>query len=71
MKGNLDSVLKEVNWYDYAIESHNNISNMRPVYRECRKDIIDRYQLEKGEFTTLYAITRGRYNANNRRKVPR
>lgn len=52
----------DVSLYEMCIENHlsETLSQMRPVYRAIRNEIVNKYHLRKGEFTKVYAFTRGR-----------
>lgn len=60
----LDNLLHDINFYNCVIYSHSkqDYKNMLPTYRLMRQEIKDKYNLHKGEFTTYYAISRGRKN---------
>ena len=66
MKGKIKDLEHNIEMYVGAFFSHNQrqvpLSNMMPVYRMMRNDIINQYCLEKGEFTKYYAYKRGRNN---------
>ncbi len=58
----LEETLKDISLYELMVETqlHRGLKVMMPIYRSVRGGICDRYNLKKGEFTQLYAYTRGR-----------
>ena len=57
-KGKLNNLLAEISIYGFTIEQHYTYGYA--LARVMRKDIVNRYNLSKGEFTHYYRLTRGR-----------
>ena len=62
MKGDLEQLIREVNQYSLIIAGHRFVkaSEMRPCKYMMRNEIKNHYGLDKGDFTKVYSVVRGR-----------
>ena len=66
MKGKLQDLVMELEmaqgiWFEARHrESEDYYSSFKDIYKMIRKDIVKRYELQKGQYTMIYAYTRGR-----------
>lgn len=54
----LENIVKEIGHLDGVMRRHKEVVkdlSGREIYRLCRKDIIQRYDLQKGDFTKFFA----------------
>lgn len=52
----LEDLIDDVEWYRGVMTYHNTIPtyNMLHCYRMCRNEIVQKYDLQKGEFTKVF-----------------
>lgn len=58
----LEKLLEDMSVYCLVLDTHTYLplTDMKNTYKLIRKEIINTYDLNKGEFTTYYAMARGR-----------